>query len=287
MKYAFIRNHKTTHHVRRLCTLLEVSAAGYYEWIDRAISKHEERDSELLKKISEIHSFSRRTYGSPRIHAALLARGERVGRKRIARLMRAHGVQGRMRRAFRRTTDSNHHNPVAPNILDRKFDVAELNTNWCGDVTYLPTREGWLYLAILLDLASRRIVGWSMSSRIKSDIVRDAVTTAIHQRQPKGEMIFHSDRGSTYTAESFRELLDKHGVIASMSAKGQCWDNAVAESFFGSMKAELGDPVWESRAAARAAVFEYIEVWYNRQRLHSTLGYLSPERYEQQLAQAA
>ena len=270
----------------RYCSLLEVSPAGYYEWTDRAISKHKERDNVLVKRILEIHALSRTTYGSPRIHAELLATGERVGRKRIARLMRAQGVQGRMKRSFRRTTNSNHNNPVAPNILDRKFNVGDPNTNWVGDVTYIPTREGWLYLAIVLDLASRMIVGWSMSHRIKSDIAKDAIIAAVKRRKPKAGIIFHSDRGSTYTAEDFRKVLKKYRMIASMSNKGQCWDNAVAESFFGSMKSDLGDPVWETRDAARAAIFEYIEVWYNCQRRHSTLGYLSPECYEKQRVQA-
>jgi putative transposase len=287
VKYAFIEKHKTTHPVRRLCTLLSVSAAGYYEWIDRGISKHARRDNEIMKRIFEIHSLSRKTYGSPRIHAEFVAAGERVGRNRIARLMRNHGVQGRMRRAFRCTTNSSNNDPIAPNILGRKFNVTEPNTHWVGDVTYIPTREGWLYLAIVLDLASRMIVGWSMSHRIKSDIVKNAISAAILRRKPKRGILFHSDRGSTYTADDFRKLLEKNKIIASMSGKGQCWDNAVAESFFGSMKSELGDPIWETRATARAAIFEYIEIWYNRQRRHSTLGYLSPQGYEQQLAQTA
>ncbi len=189
-----------------------------------------------------------------------------------------------MKRAFCHTTDSNHGKAVAPNLLNRKFDVPAVDTHYAGDITYIPTREGFLYLAVVMDLASRMVVGWSMNTRIKSGIVVDALRASLQQRKPRKTVLFHSDRGSQYVSDEFRGLLKKWGIVASMSGKGQCWDNAVVESFFGSMKRELGDPIWESKDIARAAIFEYIEVWYNRQRRHSTLGYRSPEQYERALA---
>jgi transposase InsO family protein len=236
--------------------------------------------------ILEAHRQSRKTYGRPRIHAELTAQGKAIGEKRVGRLMKELGIEGIRRRRFRKTTDSNHPFPIAENVLARRFDVAQIgdkNRAWAGDITYLPTREGWLYLAVVLDLASRRVVGWSMSASLQRDIVLDALRAGIDGRKPKGGILFHSDRGSQYASEGFRKLLEQHGIRASMSGKGECWDNAVVESFFGSMKTELGDPIWENRRTAQAAIFDYIEVWYNRQRRHSTLGYLSPEQYESQL----
>jgi transposase InsO family protein len=204
--------------------------------------------------------------------------------------MKMSGIAGVQRRAFRKTTDSNHDLPIAPNELARKFDVSEIgapNRIWAGDITYLPTREGWLYLAVVLDLVSRRVIGWSMQTTMERSLVIDAITAAIRSRRLTNNVLFHSDRGSQYASEDFREVLKSHGIRASMSRKAECWDNAVVESFFGTMKTELGDPIWEDRATARAAVFEYIEVWYNRRRRHSTLGYLSPEQYESMLPIAA
>jgi len=204
--------------------------------------------------------------------------------------MKASGISGARRRAFRKTTDSAHDFPVAPNSLDRKFDVTEIggmNRVWAGDITYLPTREGWLYLAVVLDLVSRRVIGWSMKMTMDRSLVIDAITAAIRSRRSTSNVLFHSDRGSQYASDDFRDLLREHGIRASMSRKAECWDNAVVESFFGTMKTELGDPIWESRAAARAAVFDYIEIWYNRKRRHSTLGYVSPEQYESMLPIAA
>ena len=285
MKYAFIVDNRATHAIRRLCTLLEVSPAGYYEWRDRPKSKRAQRDQDLATQISEIFQDSRKTYGSPRVHADLRQRGERLGRKRVARLMRENGLQGRKRRAFRVTTDSNHNGPIAPNLLDRNFKVQKINSHWVGDVTYISTREGWLYLATVLDLASRKVVGWSMKPHMRVDLVADALSAALKQRKPKRDaLMFHSDRGSQYASDAFIKLMKRHTITPSMSGKGQCWDNAVAESFFSSLKGELGDPIWENREVAQASIFEYIEVWYNRQRKHSTLGYLSPEAFEKQLA---
>jgi putative transposase len=287
VKYAFVKEHQAIHSIRRMCTLLSVSSAGYYEWLERKPSARSVADSELLKDIAEIHKASRKRYGSPRVHAALLKKGKRIGRKRVARVMRGSGIHGTMRRAFRRTTDSNHTMPIAKNVLNRQFTVPEMNTHWTGDITYLPTREGWLYLAVVLDLASRAIVGWSMGTALKSNLAIRALDDAIKRRRPPANLLFHSDRGVQYASDDFRELLKNNQIIPSMSRKGNCWDNAVTESFFGTLKAELGDPIWHTREEARAAIFEYIEVWYNRERLHSSIGYYSPEQFEHQLRLAA
>ena len=290
MKYAFIEEQRTQHSVRRMCRLLEVSASGYYEWRDREPSARATVDENLRSEIVRIHRESRSTYGRPRVHIELRSAGIRVGAKRVGRLMKASGISGARRRAFRKTTDSAHDFPVAPNSLDRKFDVTEIggmNRVWAGDITYLPTREGWLYLAVVLDLVSRRVIGWSMKMTMDRSLVIDAITAAIRSRRSTSNVLFHSDRGSQYASDDFRDLLREHGIRASMSRKAECWDNAVVESFFGTMKTELGDPIWESRAAARAAVFDYIEIWYNRKRRHSTLGYVSPEQYESMLPIAA
>ncbi len=270
-----------------MCTLLAISSAGYYEWTERKPSRRSIANDELLQEIVAIHKASRKTYGRPRIRAALSERGQHVNHKRISRIMKSAGIQGVMRHRFRCTTDSNHKKPVAPNLLNRAFTVPAVNTHWCGDITYVATREGWLYLAVVIDLASRSIVGWSMDTRIDANLVTDALSSAMKRRRPTSLLMFHSDRGSQYVSEKFLKLIDKNGIIQSMSRKGNCWDNSVSESFFGTLKSELGDPVWATRDAARAAIFEYIEVWYNRQRLHSSNGYLSPEKYEQKLSQAA
>jgi len=290
MRYAFIEEQRTQHCVRRMCNLLKVSPAGYYEWRGRPLSSRAIADVEIRSAIVRVHAESRRTYTRPRIHAKLSAEGRHVGAKRVRRLMKAAGVAGIRPRRFRKTTDSDHGHPVAKNVLARAFDVkqiAQTNHVWAGDITYVPTREGWLYLAVVLDLVSRRVIGWSMDSTMDRKLVITALRSAIANRRPKRGTLFHSDRGSQYASAEFTELLALHGIVASMSRKGDCWDNAVVESFFGSLKTELGDPIFESRSTARAAIFEYIEVWYNRQRLHSTLNYLSPEQYESSLPKAA
>lgn len=290
MRYAFIEEQRTQHCVRRMCTLLNVSPAGYYEWRGRPLSARAIVDAQLRSAIVRVHADSRRTYGRPRIHAKLRAEGQHVGAKRVRRLMKAADIAGIRPRRFRRTTDSAHALPVANNVLARSFDVTQIahtNAVWAGDITYLPTCEGWLYLAVVLDLVSRRVVGWSMDTTMERKLVVTALRSAITNRRPKSGTIFHSDRGSQYASEEFTALLATHAMIPSMSRTGNCWDNAVVESFFGSMKTELGDPIFENRAAARAAIFEYIEVWYNRKRLHSTLGYVSPEQYESSLPKAA
>jgi len=290
MRYAFIEEQRTQHSVRRMCYLLEVSAAGYYEWRVRPRSPRSIANETLRDHIARVHRESRRTYGRPRIHAELSAQGIAVGANRVGRLMKSAGIEGIRPRRFRKTTDSSHTLPIAANILDRQFGITEVrepNRIWAGDITYLPTREGWLYLAVVIDLASRRVIGWSMNTTIDRRLVIDALRAATRNRRSTIGTLFHSDRGSQYASEDFRALLESCGMRASMSRKGECWDNACVESFFGSMKRELGDPIWESRAIARAAIFEYIEVWYNRKRRHSTIGYVSPQEFESSLPIAA
>ena len=273
-----------------MCELLEVSPAGYYEWRGRPQSARALENKTVREQIVQAHVESRGSYGRPRIHAELRAQGVTIGINRIGRLMKAAGIKGVAPRRFRKTTDSGHALPIAENLLDRRFDVKEIagcNRIWAGDITYLPTREGWLYLAIVIDLVSRRVIGWSMSTSMERSLVIDALRSAIRNRRSTNGTIFHSDRGSQYASEDFRNLLKVSGMRASMSRKAECWDNACVESFFGSMKRELGDPIWESRAIARAAIFDYIVIWYNRRRRHSTLGYISPEEYESSLPTAA
>ena len=290
MRYAFIEEQRTLHSVRRMCELLEVSPAGYYEWRGRPPSIRVVANQTLRERVIQAHLDSRRTYGRPRIHAELSAQGVAVGINRIGRLMKAAGIEGIRPRRFRKTTDSTHALPIAENVLNRNFDilkVGDVNRVWAGDTTYLPTREGWLYLAVVIDLASRRVIGWSMSTTMHRNLVIEALQSAVRKRRSTSGTLFHSDRGSQYASDEFRNMLKARGLRASMSRKAECWDNACVESFFGSMKRELGDPIWETRAIARALVFDYIEVWYNRRRRHSTLGYVSPEEYESSLPIAA
>jgi putative transposase len=290
VKYAFIEEQRTQHRVRRLCEMLEVSPAGFYEWRGRPRSARSVADEALHAHIIRLHGASHRTYGRPRIHADLRDEGVRVGAKRVARLMQKGGIQGIRPRRYVHTTNSKHLNPIAENILARNFDpsvIGGINRVWAGDITYLPTREGWLYLAVVLDLGSRRVVGWSMASTMRDDLVIAALHSALAERRPNDGTIFHSDRGSQYASDDFRAVAKRNGLTLSMSAKGDCWDNAVVESFFGTLKSELGDPIWPTRDVARASIFNYIEGWYNSKRRHSTLGYISPIQYESSLPIAA
>lgn len=287
MKFAFIQAHAEQHHIVTMCRVLAVSKAGYYAWVKRPPSARAEQDAQLAEDIKEIHRRSRRTYGSPRVHEELKADGKAHGEKRIARIMHAEGIRAKPPRRFRVTTDSNHVHPIAPNVLDRRFGVHDgngvrpVNQVWIGDITYLPTREGWLYLAVILDLASRRVIGWAMRHTLEGALTRDALLMALATRQPAPGVLHHTDRGSQYAAGDYQALLTTHGMACSMSRVGDCWDNAVAESFFATLKRELADDAdWATREDARTAVFEYIEVWYNRQRRHSSLGYVSPVAYE-------
>lgn len=268
-----------------MCRVLEVSKASYYAWRERAPSAHDKRDEELAGTIAEIHRKSRKTYGSPRVHRALRKLGIFCGRKRVARIMREEEIKGKQRKRFRRTTNSKHEHPIAPNVLDRRFDPREIghpNVVWAGDITYIWTLEGWLYLAVILDLFSRYVVGWSMRHTLEAELALDALQMALDRRRPKGGVLHHTDRGVQYACGDYQKLLTKNGMTCSMSNKGDCWDNAVSESFFATLKSELIETkVWETREQVRAAVFEYVEVWYNRERLHSSLDYNSPAGYEE------
>ena len=281
MRYGFIHEHRGQWPVRLMCELLRVSPGGYYTWRGRPASARAERHDALVVAIKAIHQAVKARYGSPRVHAELLARGEPCCVNTVAKLMRRHGIAAKTRRKFRQTTDSTHDRPVADNVLGRQFAPAAANRTWVADITYIPTREGWLYLAAVEDLYSRQIVGWAMGERIDSRLVVEALEMAVARRLPGAGLTAHSDRGSQYASDHYQRLLVKHGIACSMSRRGNCWDNAPMESFFASLKKELvHDEDYPSRAAARASVFEYIEVFYNRVRRHSALGYRSPAEYE-------
>jgi len=271
--------------VTMMCRLLEVSKAGYYAWRNRPLSKRAVDDERLTKRIRLIHKASGETYGRPRIHAQLRKEGVRIARKRVARLMKGGAIEVKIRRRFKATTNSKHDLPIAENILDRCFDVDAIGARdrvWAGDITYIWTLEGWLYLAVLLDLRSRRVVGWSMSQSMERGLVLDALQMALLGRRPGIGVLHHSDRGSQYASEDCQKLLELYGMTCSMSRKGNCWDNAVVESFNATIKTELiHRTTWKTRNDARAAIYKYIETWYNSQRLHSTLGYRSPVEFEE------
>ena len=281
MTFAFVADHADEWPVAWMCEALEVSASGYYAWSARADSPAECRRHELAQAIADIHADVRQRYGSPRMTAELNARGHECSENMVAELMRAHGIRGKTSRRFVRTTDSRHRLPVADNRLDRAFDPSGPNEAWRADITYVPTREGWLYLAVVEDLFSRRIVGWSMDETMTSRLVVDALSMALARRRPGAGLLAHSDRGSQYASEHYQRLLTDEGIVCSMSGVGQCWDNAPVESFFGSLKRELGmDALYPTRDQARAEIFEYLEVFYNLLRRHSSLGYVSPDEYE-------
>jgi transposase InsO family protein len=281
VRFAFIATEKASYPVALMCRVLQVSRAGYYAWCQRPAAPRTLKDQTLALEVATIHRESRGRYGSPRVHAELRERGQCTGRKRVARLMRAAGLYGRERRRFRHTTDSGHGMAIKGNLLARRFAVLAPNTSWVTDITYLWTLDGWLYLAVILDLFSRRVVGWALSERLERGVALDALKMALQNRQPPQGLLHHSDRGSQYASHEYQQLLAAHGLLCSMSRKGNCWDNAVAESFFATLKVELSyRSHWRSRTQARSEVFEYIEVFYNRQRRHSALGYLSPDEFE-------
>jgi transposase InsO family protein len=288
VKFAFIQAERAVFPVEFMCKHLGVSRSGYYAWLKRAASGRAIADEALGKRIAGIHRESRGTYGSPRVHARLAHEGVRVGRRRVARLMRAHGLTVRCRRRFRKTTDSRHGLPVAPNRLERRFDVAAPDQAWVGDVTYVWTDEGWLYLAVMLDLFSRRVVGWSMRDSLDRQLCLDALEMAVAARQPMPGLVHHTDRGAQYASAEYRQALVSGGLLASMSRTRDCWDNAVAESFFSTLKTELiHQRSFADATEARTAIFEYIEVFYNRQRAHSHCGYHAPAAYETHCARPA
>ncbi len=284
MKFAAIEAEKAHYPIALMCRVLEVSRAGYYASRRRPESPRSASNRQLVAKVEEAYAASRRNYGSPRICRELRDMGHRVGRHRIARLMREHGLVARKKRRFRVTTDSNHLQPVAPNVLGRNFQVKDLNRAWVGDITYLATAEGWLYLAVLLDLCSKKVVGWAMSEHLDTSVALAALRMALERRQPPPGLVHHSDRGVQYASDAYTDALQAYGLVPSMSRRGNCWDNAPAESFFSTLKTELvRDRVFPSRARARTEVFEYIEVFYNRTRRHSSLGQISPMNFETML----
>jgi transposase InsO family protein len=274
-----------------MCRVLEVAPAGYYAWrTHTSPTAHAIADERLLLNIRVAYRASAGTYGAPRIQRELRDEGIRVGKKRVARLMQADDLVGRAPRRWVRTTDSKHGYPIAPNHLDRQFDVTgmRLNQVWVSDITYVPTGEGWLYLAVVLDLASRRVIGWAMRERLDAGLALSALAMALRARRPAAGLIHHSDRGVQYACTAYRALLAAHGIEASMSRRGDCWDNAVAESFFATVEWELiARHRWATRVEARRALFQYIETWYNRRRRHSTLGYQSPAAYEREVLHVA
>ena len=264
-----------------MCQVLDVSPSGYYNWLSRSPSPKQVIEEQLIPLITDIFSSQRYGCGTRVIKKVLSRQRIELSRRRIDRLMKQAGLICRTRRKFKATTDSKHSLPVAPNLLDRKFTIARPNRAWVGDITYVWTNEGWLYLATVIDLFSRRVVGWSMDKRLKASLVNDALLMALWQRKPERGLLWHTDRGSQYASDSHKEILVDHGIIQSMSRRGNCWDNAVAESFFHTIKVELiHRNQFQTRNEAKQAIFDYIEVFYNRQRLHSTNDYWSPADYE-------
>lgn len=277
MRYAFIKDHISRYAITRLCDVLNVSTSGYYDWLDRQPSKQEQERKTLLIKIIKIHHEVMESYGSPRMHFELVEQGNNVSRGRVERIMRAHDIKAKRARRHKRTIE--HKEDIAPvdNILNREFSTAKPNKKWVQDITFIETRQGWLYLAVVLDLYSRAIVGWSMSAKINGKLVLDALNMAIKQRNPNESVLVHSDQGSQYTAFKYRDTLKNHGMICSMSRKGECHDNAVAESFFHTLKEEcVYDENFTTRNEARQSIFKYIEFFYNRKRRHSYLNYKAP-----------
>ena len=279
MKYAAIHQHRHEHTVRMMCRVLDASRSGYYDWVDRPESARRQRHRALTEKMRSFHQASRETYGSPRIHRDLVESGAAVGKHTVALLMHRAQIVPKTIRRFRVTTDSRKTTP-APNLLARQFTAAQANERWVSDITFIPTREGWLYLAVILDLFSRAVVGWAMDQRMKAELISDALKMALIGRTGR-PMLLHSDQGSQYAAEGYQKLLSSHKIQCSMSRKGNCWDNAVAESFFHSLKTELvHHEDYRSRSEAKASIFEYVEVFYNRQRRHSHLGMMAPLAFE-------
>jgi len=283
MKFEFMGKHKDEFSTERMAQLFEISRSGYYRFISAQPSARHKENERLLEKIKAAHQDSRETYGSPRIHAELCSQGEVCSRKRVAKLMRKEGIEAKMKKRFKVTTKVNHRAKAAPNLLKQDFTAEAPNQRWVADLTYVATGEGWLYVATVLDLFSRKIVGLAMDERMTADLVLKALEQAILHRKPQAGLIHHSDKGSQYTSHHFQSLLAFYGFIASMSGAGNCFDNAVAESFFHTLKTEhIYFEYYETRNQAKASIFEYSMIFYNKKRRHSALGYLSPDIFEQQ-----
>jgi putative transposase len=288
VKYAFIGASEVAFPVALMCRVLGVSTSGFYGWKTNPVSKREGRDAALASRMRAVFKASRGTYGSPRVRKELSTNGPRVSRRKVAELMRAEGLVARAKKRFRATTDSKHDDPIAPNLVDRNFVTHEKNDTWVTDVTCVWTRSGWLFVAVMLDLYSRRVVGWATSSTNDRFLALDALRDALTKRRPLAGLVHHSDRGSPYASADYRAELERFGIIASMSKKGDCWDNAVAESFFSTLKTELGaDRIYASHDEATSTIAEYIDQFYNTSRRHSYLGYLSPIEFELQNQAAA
>lgn len=281
MKFQFMKEHSKEHSIEKMAKVLGVSKSGYYAWLKRPVSKRALENEKLLEDIKTIHKESRETYGSPRMYKDLRKRGIKCGERRVARLMRENNIRSKASKKFKATTNSNHSNPVAENLLARELKVDSPDKVWVSDITYIHTKEGWLYLCVVIDLFSRKVIGWSMSNRIDTDLVIKAFLMAlINRRKPNG-VLFHSDRGVQYTSKAFQAILAENKYTCSMSRKGNCWDNACAESFFHTLKMEeVFHCNYKKQAEARRSIFEYIEVFYNRKRIHSYLGDMSPDEYE-------
>jgi putative transposase len=286
VRYAFIRDHEDQFPVELTCEVLEVSRSGYYAWKQRPPGTREVRRGELVAQIRQVHQESRANYGSPRVHRELKAQGVKCCENTVAKLMKQEEIRSKARRRFRvQTTDSRHDHPVAENVLNREFYPERPNQVWTSDITYIPTAKGWLFLAVVLDLFSRKVVGWATADHMRAELTCDALEMALMHRRPEGELLHHSDRGVQYASQAYQRLLREHGIEPSMSRKGNCYDNAVTESFFSTLKRELVfHEEYAGHEEARGSLFEYIEVFYNRQRLHSTLGYRSPAQYELRFA---
>ena len=283
MKFEFIELHRFQFRITKMCHVFDISRSAYYAWRKRPKSIYEQVNERLLNRIKQIYHESRGIYGSPRVTAELHAQGFICGHNRVARLMRNNGLWAKRKRKFRVTTHSSHNLAVVPNLLGRKFVADFPNQVWVSDITYIRTAEGWLYLAAILDTYSRQIVGWSMNMSLSQELVINALKQAMGRRNPSPGLLFHSDRGLQYASEAVRELLKEREFIQSMCGKGNCYDNAIMESFFGSLKTEwVGSENYKTRSEARKSIFEYIEIFYNRVRRHSALGYLSPFDYERQ-----
>lgn len=282
MKHRFVAESQNTYSVTALCRVLKISRCGYYAARSRPPSRRARTNAELLQRIRRIHATSRENYGAVKTLNALRTEGIDCGLKRVARLRRLHGIEAKRRRRFKQAYAARHSEPPAPNLLERDFTATTRDRVWATDITFIPTREGWLYVAVVIDLYSRRVVGWSMQQRINLSLALEALTMALRNRTPNPGLVHHSDRGQLYLATAYRDLLNAHGMIQSMSKKGDCYDNAVVESFFSNLKNEL---TWhrsfQTRDEARRAIFDYIELFYNRERLHQTLDYVSPMRYEE------
>ena len=282
MRFQFIDDHQDGVPVIRMCEVLNVSPSGYYAWCDRPVSAREMANQELVEKIKVVHAESLETYGSPRVYQELKAQGVACSENRVARLMRLYHIRAKQTKRYKATTKRNKAHPVAPNLLKRDFVADWPDQKWLSDITYIPTQEGWLYLAAVLDLHTRRIIGWALSDRMTSDLTLTALEMALLQLPLGIDLIHHSDQGSQYTAQEYQTVLKNHGIRASMNGAGTWYDNAPMESFFGTLKSELvHHRAYQTRNEAKADVFYYIESFYNRHRLHSSLGYLSPDEYEQ------